>query len=315
MGPPVGGADRYVPYSSEELADNIELVVGKEKIPAIDDPQFVQPGEIELEPNEIVIGLERNGVAKAYPRRILAHHEIVNDVIGEEPVAITYCPLTATVLGFRRGETTMGVSGSLINSNLVLFDRGTDSFWPQMVPTAIQGPEKGETLQEFRLTWTSWKQWRGAHPDTVVLSEETGYARNYGIDPYGMYNPKAGYYEENRTMFPLMNTDGTLHTKEMVLMFRTDSAAAAFHRVTLANEGVLTVDLEGVEHVAVHDPELSVGYVYDNPDGRDVEAAEGGARVDGELHAASNLPLDRRYAFAAMWFAFAGFYPDAPLVM
>lgn len=314
VGPPVGGSDRYMAYTQEELLDNMELVVGKDKIPAVDEPKFVGPDEIEIEPDEIVIGLERNGVVKAYPRRILVWHEITNDVVGGEPVAVTYCPLTATVMGFRRGDTTFGVSGSLINSNLVMYDRGTDSIWPQMVPNAIKGPMRGETLQEFRLTWTTWEQWHDAHPDTRVMSENTDYARNYGNDPYGSYNPDGGYYEENRTMFSLMNNDGTLHAKEMVLMFRTDSAAAAFHSGTLADEGVLSVDLDGVEHVAVHDRELGVGYVYDNPEGKTVEAAEGGARVDGEVYAASDLPLDSRYGFAAMWFSFAAFYPDAPLV-
>lgn len=312
--PPTGGGPLYMPRSAETVAENITGVVGQDSIPAIDEPKMVAADEMEMDDGEIVFGLARNGVARAYPQRILVWHEIANDVVGGEPLTISYCPLTGTAMGFRRGDTTFGVSGNLVNSNLVMYDRETESLWPQMLATAVKGDMTGEVLREFRLVWTTWGAWREAHPETEVLSERTGYSRNYGRDPYGSYNPRGGYYVGNSTMFSVMHRDGSLTAKRMVLGSRTADAAVAFDRKLLRDEGVLTATVDGDERVAVHDPGLDVGYVYDNPDGATVERADGGARVDGETHAAAELPLDRRYAYAAMWFAWAAYYPDTELI-
>jgi len=172
-------------------------------IPAIENPRFVEASDAAgtLEENDPVFGVELGGEAKAYPQSILVWHEIVNDVIGGRPVSVTYCPLTGTAQGFHRGETTFGVSGQLINANLVMFDRGSESWWPQILSTAITGDDAGRHLEEFQVIWTTWSRWRSTHPDTVVLTEETGFARNYGRDPYGEYNPRQGYYDDDSFIF------------------------------------------------------------------------------------------------------------------
>lgn len=169
---------------------------GKDGIPAIDDPAFQAAAEADawLDDGDRVVGLYHDGEARAYPQSILVWHEIVNDTVAGENIAVTYCPLTGTALGYLRGETTLGVSGRLVNSNLIMFDRASDSLWPQILSAGIGGPHEGQGLEEVRVVWTTWGRWRERHPDTRVLTTDTGYLRNYNRDPYGGYKPVRGYY-------------------------------------------------------------------------------------------------------------------------
>ncbi|WP_276272347.1 DUF3179 domain-containing protein [Haloarcula litorea] len=313
--PPTADRSLYLGHAVDHVDENlVSGGVPKDGIPSIDDPTFAAAGETPVADGDPVFGVARNGEAKAYPQYILVHHEIVNDTVGGDPVAVTYCPLTGTAQGFERGETTFGVSGRLVNSNLTMYDRGTDTWWPQVLATGVRGPLRGETLEEFRVVWTTWKQWRSAHPDTQVLTEDTGYTRRYGDDPYGDYNPRAGYYDDGRTLFSPLVTDDRAHPKRVVLGTRTTEGALTFDEPTLLDERVLTGDVAGTEYVAVADAALSTGYVYANPDGLTVTAEDGGYRVDGGTHAADALPLDRSLAFDGMWFAWAGFYPGVGYV-
>lgn len=125
----------------------------------------------------------------------------MNDELAGEPISATYCPLTGSTVAFRgtapNGRAyAFGTSGKLVNSNLLMYDRQTDSRWPQILGQAILGPSRGRSLEEIPLDWTTWGRWRRAHPDTLVLSTKTGYLRTYGSDPYGSYTPLGGYYAE-----------------------------------------------------------------------------------------------------------------------
>jgi len=286
---------------------------GVDGIPSIDEPDFQPASEADLDDGAPVFGVIKNGVAKAYPQSILVWHEIVNDAFDGEPVAVTYCPLTGTAQGFERGETTFGVSGLLVNSNLLMYDRGTGTRWPQIAATGIGGPLADRSLAEFPVVWTTWSNWQTAHPDTQVLTTNTGYQRRYGSDPYGGYNPPSGYYSNRRTMFePLESTDAE-HPKAVVIGARTADGAIAFNKETLLAEGVLTGSAGGVDFVAVADPTFQTGYIYRNDEGATVEAAVGNGNgqytVDGQAVAATELPLNRVVAVDAMHFAWYGFYP------
>jgi len=314
-GPPGGPGSLYVGHDLETLRKNLtDGGVPKDGIPSIDEPKFQSPDAASLDDGAPVFGVARGGEAKAYPQYILVSHEIVNDTVGGDPVAVTYCPLTGTAQGFERGETTFGVSGRLVNSNLTMYDRDTDSWWPQVVATAIKGPREGETLAEFRVVWTTWGEWRSAYRETTVLSEETGYQRRYGSDPYGSYNPKQDYYANDNLLFDPLVSDDRAPPKRVVIGTRTAAGALTFDKQTLLSEQVLTGNIDGTQHVAVAEPTLSTGYVYANPGETAVTAADGGYRVDGETYAAESLPLDRVLAFDGMWFAWAGFYPEVPYV-
>jgi len=153
-----------LPMAPEELESR--AVSGgppKDGIPSIDDPSFVGPDDAGfLDPGDPVFGVARNGVVEACPQEILVQHEIVNDRLGDLPVAVTYCPPTGTVQGFERGETTFGVSGRLIDNNLVIYDRATEAWWPQILATSIPGKWNADprtsSLREFGLVWTTWEQ-------------------------------------------------------------------------------------------------------------------------------------------------------------
>ena len=313
--PPLADETLPVPDAYDELQSKV--VSGgppKDGIPSIDDPEFVAADDVSsnLQPNSVVFGVERNGVVKAYPQYILVNHEIVNDVHGDQPVSVTYCPLTGTVMGFLRGGTTFGVSGKLVNNNLIMYDRETDSRWPQVLGTAISGTLQGSSLEEFRVIWTTWARWKRAHPETKVLSEETGFARSYGRDPYGSYTPPGGYYTNSRTLFEPLRVNDAYHLKKVVIGTRMHGGAGAFVKSSLREKKLLTGELDGTPLIAAYDTALDTAYVYRNPDDVSVKSVSGSNTFDGpngEVRA-HEISLPRAYAFDGMWFAWAGFYPD-----
>jgi len=322
-GPPTRPDALPLPWSARAVRER--AVSGgppKDGIPSIDDPSFESAADADgdLDPGDPVFGLAVDGEVRAYPQAILVAHEICNDVVAGQPVSVTYCPLTGTAMGFERGDTTFGVSGRLVNNNLVMYDRATETWWPQVLATAVPGPwnETPETrsLREFRLVWTTWERWRSQYPDTRVLSRDTGFAKNYDRDPYGSYNPRRGYYEpESSPMFSSPSNDDRLATKTVVLGARTPEGAVAFEKHRLRNERLVTGDLAGTPVLAVYDDALDTGYVYRNPEERAFELRDDGTveSADGETHDPRSLPLDRVLAFDAMWFAWNGFYPDTSL--
>ncbi|QIT56091.1 DUF3179 domain-containing protein [Aquisalimonas sp. 2447] len=288
---------------------------GMDGIPSIDEPAFwsADRGDEYLEPEDRVIGVYRNGEARAYPQRILVWHEIVNDTIGGDNVAVTYCPLTGTALGFKRGEKELGVSGRLVNSNLIMFDRDTESFWPQILGAAINGEHEGHGLEEFRVIWTTWKQWRERHPETEVLTTDTGYVRNYRHDPYGNYNPLSGYYEpESDRIFPVQNENERYPQKHEVFGFRTSAGAVAVDTDHLADEGALTLEHGDHHYLVLHDEGLGTAWVFRGDETvaapQDVTFGPAGPE-HGDLD-----DLEPVNGFEAMWFAWAAFYPDTRVI-
>jgi len=319
--PPTTDADRPLPMEPSALRER--AVSGgppKDGIPAIEDPEFVGADAVStwLDPGDPVFGLYTGETARAYPQSILVQHEICNDVVEGTPVSVTYCPLTGTAMGFERGATTFGVSGRLVNNNLIMYDRATERWWPQVLATSIPGPwnedpEPG-SLREFRLVWTTWGRWRDARPDTAVLSRDTGFARNYDDDPYGSYNPRGGYYADGKPLFEALATDERLPPKTVVIGARTAGGAVAFGKDALREAKLLEGDLGGRHALAVYDTDLDTGYVYRAPDDADLAYRDGQVVVGGEAHPPAALPLERVYAFDAMWFAWSGFYPETTLV-
>jgi len=281
-------------------------------IPAIDSPRFVEPDRADLRPGDVVIGFHHNGEARAYPQRIMVWHEIVNDRVGGLNVAVTYCPLTATAQGFKRGETTLGVSGQLLNSNMVMFDRETRSYFSQIAAVGLKGEHEGRALQEVNVIWTTWERWLAVHPETKVLSDRTGHLRNYDRDPYGSYNPLGGYYARAGTIAPVMHSSDRLHDKEMVVGGRTSERSVYFVLEGLARDGIQATD----HFVAVYDPRYDTGYIYIRD--RDVSGirslGDGTYEVDGEVHRADSLPLESVVPVEAFFFAWHTFYPRSEFV-
>ena len=165
----------------------------KDGIPSIDDPQFVGVAEAgDLDDREPVVGLEIGGDARAYPLRILTWHEIVNDTVGDVPVIVTYCPLCNAALTFDRrldGEPVeFGTTGKLRNSDLIMYDRATESWWQQFTGQAIAGDKVGETLTLVPSRLESWGEFKARHPGGKVLVPNNPDFRNYGRNPYVGYD-------------------------------------------------------------------------------------------------------------------------------
>lgn len=166
---------------------------GKDGIPALDDPQWVEVNQKQgLEPREPVITLAPEGArARAYPLRYLMWHEIVNDSVGGVPVAVTYCPLCNSAIVFDRrvaGQVlSFGVTGKLRNSDMVMYDRETQSWWQQALGQGIVGDLTGTTLNTLPSWMESWEAFQAAYPDGLVMAEPA-FPRSYGTNPYRRYD-------------------------------------------------------------------------------------------------------------------------------
>ena len=187
----------------------------KEGIPAIDKPEFVPADKADFLDDEArVLGIHYKGISKAYPINILNWHEIVNDKFNDEPVVITFCPLCGSGMAFSAiidAKThTFGVSGLLYNSDVLLYDRQTQSLWSQLMRQAISGSHKGKRLNSLPVLHTTWQDWQKKHPDTLVLSTATGFRRNYSNSPY------ADYINSPQIMFPVTSISQRYHPKEQV---------------------------------------------------------------------------------------------------
>jgi len=185
---------------SKYTIDPAEIVSGgppKDGIPAIDEPRFVDIGAANrfLDGNEPVAVVRRNGETKAYPIQILIWHEIVNDVVGGDPITITYCPLCNTTLAFDRNFEGLlldfGTTGRLRFSDLIMYDRQTETWWQQATGEGIVGEHAGKQLTFIASPVMRWKDVKDQLPDAKVLSRETGYPsyrKRYGFNPYQGYD-------------------------------------------------------------------------------------------------------------------------------
>ncbi|MFD0915734.1 DUF3179 domain-containing protein [Pseudahrensia aquimaris] len=211
---------------TKRRVDLSEIMSGgppKDGIPPLDDPQFVDVSEAaNLQPNEPVIGLEINGDARAYPLQVLMWHEIANDVVGGKPVAVTYCPLCNAALVFDatlNGKTmSFGTTGKLRNSDLVMYDRGTESWWQQFTGEAIAGSMTGKSLKLVPSRLESWSAFAKRHPKGKVLVPNNPGMRNYGRNPYIGYDSAAKPFLYNGAM-----PDGINPMARVVVVRRDDN--------------------------------------------------------------------------------------------
>jgi hypothetical protein len=235
----------------------------RDGIPAIDKPQFVKTGDVRfLKNSDRVLGVVRGSVAKAYPVRILNWHEIVNDTFGAERIAVTFCPLCGTGMAYlseANGKPlSFGVSGLLYNSDVLLYDRQTDSLWSQILSQAVSGPMKGARLTSVPLSHTTWADWKKRHPDTLVLSTDTGFARDYARDPY------ESYVRNPALLFPVKGQSARYHPKEQVIGVEVNGKFKAYPFIELSKGPGEVVDSVGGQRITVRfDGEHRTGTVVD----------------------------------------------------
>ncbi len=228
---------------SKKAIDLSELRAGgppKDGIPAIDHPRFVppRPASAWLSPKEPVMVVEHVGEARAYPLQILIWHELVNDQIGDLPILVSYCPLCNSAIVFDRrldGKVyDFGVSGMLRQSDMVMYDRQTDSLWQQIGGEAIVGTLTGNKLKLVRSQTVSFETFSRVFPEGKVLSRETGHLRAYGQNPY------AGYEFGNRLIMPVKTTRPLrLAPLERIVTIKSEGGSKAYPFALLRRRGVV----------------------------------------------------------------------------
>ncbi|MGI9225667.1 MAG: DUF3179 domain-containing protein, partial [Woeseiaceae bacterium] len=238
---------------SVALEDLHQGCPARDCIPSIDAPKYVSATEAtHVADEDMVVAISLHGDKRAYPARILDRHEIVNDTIGGVPIAITWCPLCGSAVGIERevdGEiTAFGVSGVLYNSDLVFYDRASNTLWDQVEARGIVGPKTGQQLTLVPVTMTTWSRWRDAHPDTLVLSPDTGFEKDYSRDPYAEYRGAAGL------MFPVSAEDDRIHPKSVVHGFDVAGMRIAYTHSLLEKKHRYENQLDELELTAtLHD--------------------------------------------------------------
>ncbi len=200
----------------------------RDGIPALNDPMFVAAEAASfMRGDDRVLGVVIGGVARAYPIKILNWHEIVNDRIGQQFLVVTYCPLCGSGMVFasnvQSGRLQFGVSGLLYNSDVLMFDRNTESLWSQLMGESVAGKLKGTPLPQLPALHTTWANWRNVHPNTEVLSIDTGYQRNYEKSPYLDYTRTRKLYFGVSHKAPT-----TYHAKELVLGIVVNDLSKAY---------------------------------------------------------------------------------------
>ncbi len=247
---PEGQEIRVSTDGEKFIVEPDKLVSGgppKDGIPSIDSPKYVSVEEADawIRDDELVLALIYMDVKRVYPLQIMVWHEIVNDEIAGDPILITYCPLCGSGIAYERtldGEAVeFGVSGKLYNSNLIMYDRKTDSYWTQIDGLAIVGEMAGTRLNPISVDTVVWRDWKAAHPDSEVLSQDTGFDRPYGRDPYG------NYYEDSFLFFPVENEDDSgVHPKTVIFGIEIDGTFKAYRESDLIEEEVIEDTVNGV---------------------------------------------------------------------
>jgi len=312
-------------------------------IPPLDEPLFVPVCAVDfLADNAPVAVLTVGEEARAYPMQILTWHEIVNDVVDGIPVSVTYCPLCNSAFAFDRrvGDRLLdfGTSGDLYLSNLVMYDRQTESLWVQFSKQAVVGALTGTTLETFPMKIISWADFREARPDSLVLSQETGFSRSYGRNPY------PGYDDINTSPFLFDGeNDDRLLAKTRIVGISLNDDSVAIVREDLIELGVMHLEIGGDQVVVL--AKAGTASALDAAsidDGRDVGAAAAyepfadgqqltftatadgftdtetgstwnilGESTSGPLSGERLVPIDSDDSF---WFAWGTFRPDSRIL-
>ena len=250
---------RFVAYFSQINNPRIRLDeirwggVRQNGIPPLRQPKMLAANQADyLEDDNVVFAVNLNGDARAYPKRIMGHHEMFIDTVGGIPVAGVYCTLCGAMIIYETDGHSLGTSGFLYRSNKVMFDEETDSLWSTLLGYPVAGPlvNKDIVLKRRPVVTTTWGEWRARHPDTTVLDVDTGFRRDYSEG--SAYN---AYFATDDLMFtvPTQVADNTLANKAEVLALRDGDAALAISADYLQQHRVYHDQLNGQNLVVVTD--------------------------------------------------------------
>ena len=300
-------------------------------IPPLVNPDMIEADEASyLEDDHVVFGLEVNGDARAYPKRILAWHEMFKDTVGGETVNGVYCTLCGSMILYHTQidgqHYELGTSGFLYRSNKLMFDEATDSMWSTITGEPVIGPlvGKGLKLEPLYVVTTTWGQWKQQHPDTTVLSLNTGHHRNY--------NEGAAYHDYFATdelMFTVPSLDTRLLNKAEVLALRfggSDALPTAIAAAFLSENPIYEGQLGETRYVVLTDP-AGGNRVFALPSGISIKQydAKTGTATDntGTVYIVGEAALKaettgatmpRLPAHRAFWFGWHAAHPDTVLI-
>ena len=340
------------PYSTEMLQDMASRFtrtgIAMDAIPALYRPRFlsVSDASLSMEHDEpVFIVTYPTGLTRIYPQRIMVWHEVVNDVLpdpaggvirADTPLSaldafiVTYSPLTGCVAAYYsvagRFPSTFGVTGELLNTNTLIYDRMTGSVWSQLTGTSLDGPMAGKRLSPIQVTWATWKGARDRYPNAQVLSRSTGHKRNYGRDPYGSYQRPGNYYDDLRIYYPVYPLDTRLPPKKRILGIEREGIHGAVQIDEIKSAGLVNMTLGITPIVAFYDTVLDTVHLFERRISKDGELLTfsflDGKIVDdktksewttegictyGRLREKALMPTLHTNA---MWFAWASFYPQ-----
>ena len=308
--------------------DEIIYALPPDAIPAIKNPEFVPASEAGLDDNEPVIGVTMNGESRAYSVYLMNHHEIVNDKIGDDVFAVTWCPLANLAVVYDREidgkEYTFGVSGKLLKNTLVMFDYETESLWPIAYGKSIDGKLSGKKADKVvnsqKMPWGMWKK---LHPDTLVLSHRG--AETVGYDVYDSYhrNKETGIY-------PVKNIDKRLSVKTNVIGIDVDGKHKAYPFNLFDNTRIVTDGFHGLDLLIYRNKESNIIMVYDRHIDGHVIDFEGntksdfatdnvtkttwdlvnGIGINGSMKGKTLRQIDYIKVY---WFVWADYYPETEI--
>ena len=294
--------------------DGIPALVNAAQIPAADASY--------LSDRELVFGVSINGDARAYPLRILDWHEMFNDVVGGVPVSLAYCTLCGSGILFdtrvpgRRKPFVFGSSGLLYRSNKLMYDMETESLWNQFTGEPVVGELTGSgiVLKVLPVVITNWKDWLARHPETTVLSLDTGFQRDYrpGM-PYGQY------FASPELMFPVVVRDRRLAPKDRIFVLRDGENEMAWALSLFAGGAALHDRVGARDVVLVGDAEFETVRAYDSGGRTFTVVADDPTHIesDGELWSVGEAvltgpageTLPRLPGHMAYWFAYQSYHP------
>lgn len=282
--PPRGAESEFTTDFSKHSVPYSEILSGgppKDGIPSIDEPKFITVTEANewLKDREPVVFVQVGDDARAYPIQILMWHEIVNDTVGGEPLLISFCPLCNTAIAFKRTFNDQvfdfGATGRLRYSNLIMYDRQTETWWQQATGDAIAGEHTGAQLEFYPASMISFADFKELHPDGKVLSRDTGHPRDYGRNPY------YGYDDINQTPFLFDGaTPDQLPPMARVLTVDLNGEAVAYPYDVLSNLNVIN-DTVGREDIVIFWTEGTASALDTSniPEGREVGSAVAYSRI------------------------------------
>lgn len=234
---------------------------GKDGIPALNNPGIVRATDaVYMKDDDLIIGFKDGDDMIAYPHKILDWHEIINVDVNNVSMAIIYCPLTGTGVGWNRQmpnnvKTTFGVSGLLYKNNIIPYDRATDSNWSQLRLECVNGELKGRKSDDIVLIEMKWGLWKEMYPQTLVISDNTGFNRNYDEYPYGSYKINNNFF-----IFPIEPLIGNVPAKERVHVIIADDEAK-YHRFrNFSDANIRRYTFQNKEYLTVGNQEFMVSF-------------------------------------------------------